>query len=223
MQSSPDDGPQVFEHQAIIEMQPSTSKTSFRSITAKRSFRLRSSNEPQVQTIPKKKPKPNTTKQSTFISPPNATRIQTNVDDFDQIINLTDETTIQGMQQPIYHAEAVFNRHDNFLNPHTFTPLHEDNACDETENNNKDSQDNVDLNKDINTDYSDLFIQQNLESLPYSDYKKHLKAHITFDIKFKKNPFGYACHVCDRLWFEKDLRRGADAHENLLKDVTVNK
>lgn len=114
------------------------------------------------------------------------------------------------------------NRPDNFLCTQTFTPLHEGNEWDERENNSNDSDDNAQLTANIDTDTSDLLIQQNLEHLPYPDYKKHLKAHIHFDMKFKKNRFGYACHVCDRLWFEKDLKKGSAAHENLLKKVIVN-
>lgn len=41
---------------------------------------------------------------------------------------------------------------------------------------------------------------------PYSQYVFHKSALKQFHKKFNNNPFGYACKVCDRLWFKKDLK-----------------
>lgn len=41
----------------------------------------------------------------------------------------------------------------------------------------------------------------------YSNYSQHALAHRDFSNKFKSNKFGFACSVCDRLWFENDLTK----------------
>ncbi|KAE9544494.1 hypothetical protein AGLY_000035 [Aphis glycines] len=42
--------------------------------------------------------------------------------------------------------------------------------------------------------------------LPYSDFRRFRRAHKYFEDKFINNPFGYPCSVCDRLWFQQDLK-----------------
>ncbi|GBP88898.1 hypothetical protein EVAR_102911_1 [Eumeta japonica] len=43
-------------------------------------------------------------------------------------------------------------------------------------------------------------------SLIYTSYIRHNGAHNLFENLFQNNPFGFACTVCDRLWFENDLK-----------------
>ncbi|KAK0071746.1 hypothetical protein PV326_000909, partial [Microctonus aethiopoides] len=56
---------------------------------------------------------------------------------------------------------------------------------------------------------------------PYSDYMNHKLAHKQFQKMFVENPFGYACSVCDRLWFKKDLKKATSAEETMLKKITA--
>lgn len=58
-------------------------------------------------------------------------------------------------------------------------------------------------------------------TLKYDDITKHKKAHENFDRNFRKNPFGYSCTVCNRLWFKNDLKKASDNYEDLLKKITV--
>lgn len=64
-------------------------------------------------------------------------------------------------------------------------------------------------------DFDDDFVP------PYSGYMNHKFAHKQFQKMFVENPFGYACSVCDRLWFEKDLKKATSAEETMLKKITV--
>lgn len=57
--------------------------------------------------------------------------------------------------------------------------------------------------------------------MKYNDIAKHAKAHENFDLKFRKNPFGYSCTVCDRLWFKNDLKKATAKYEDLLKKIVV--
>ncbi|CAG9828115.1 unnamed protein product [Diabrotica balteata] len=58
-----------------------------------------------------------------------------------------------------------------------------------------------------------------IEALPYSHYALHQKAHKYFNEKFIENRFGYGCDVCDRLWFEKDLKQVDEKNEEVLKKI----
>ncbi|XP_024085470.1 uncharacterized protein LOC106661425 isoform X2 [Cimex lectularius] len=49
-------------------------------------------------------------------------------------------------------------------------------------------------------------VQFNRSSATYSTYAKHSSAHIQFHKQFIQNEFGYACGICDRLWFKEDLK-----------------
>lgn len=40
----------------------------------------------------------------------------------------------------------------------------------------------------------------------YTLYIRHNGAHNLFENLFQNNPFGFACNVCDTLWFENDLK-----------------
>jgi hypothetical protein len=44
----------------------------------------------------------------------------------------------------------------------------------------------------------------------------HSRADAEFKKRFLDNTFGYACSVCDRLWFDKDLRSVPRESLNLL-------
>lgn len=55
----------------------------------------------------------------------------------------------------------------------------------------------------------------------YSDFKKHIKAHKEFEIKMKNNSFGHSCSVCDRLWFQSDLKNINESHKEILKTIAV--
>jgi hypothetical protein len=43
-----------------------------------------------------------------------------------------------------------------------------------------------------------------------------------FHKHFNENIFEYACNVCDRLWFEKDLKQVTDRHLDILSKEFVN-
>ncbi|KAK0085754.1 hypothetical protein PV326_005807 [Microctonus aethiopoides] len=70
-----------------------------------------------------------------------------------------------------------------------------------------------------NEEQSDL--RDSTFTLKYDDITKHKKAHESFDRKFRKNPFGYSCTVCNRLWFKNDLKKASDNYEDLLKKITA--
>ena len=40
----------------------------------------------------------------------------------------------------------------------------------------------------------------------YSTYGRHSSAHVQFRTQFIQNKFGYACKICDTLWFEGNLK-----------------
>ncbi|CAH1119807.1 unnamed protein product [Phaedon cochleariae] len=52
----------------------------------------------------------------------------------------------------------------------------------------------------------------------YSSFRTHVSAHKEFIKQFINNEFGYACDVCDRLWFKNDLRSilNIDETKNIL-------
>lgn len=45
-----------------------------------------------------------------------------------------------------------------------------------------------------------------VESWPYPDYGRLKRTHQHIKIKFFDKSFGHACSVCDRLWFQRDLK-----------------
>jgi hypothetical protein len=42
------------------------------------------------------------------------------------------------------------------------------------------------------------------------------KATDCFEMHFINNRFGYSCNVCDRLWFEQDLKQLTNNHLDIL-------
>ena len=58
------------------------------------------------------------------------------------------------------------------------------------------------------------------ETIPiYTNFKKHYKGHIHFNLFFKKNEFGHSCKVCDRLWWKNDMKQTDDKHYDILQII----
>ncbi|CAI6361504.1 unnamed protein product [Macrosiphum euphorbiae] len=53
----------------------------------------------------------------------------------------------------------------------------------------------------------------------HSDFRRFRQAHKYFEDKFINNPFGYPCSVCDRLWFQQDLKPAGNKYETILKTI----
>lgn len=49
-------------------------------------------------------------------------------------------------------------------------------------------------------------VQFNRSSASYNTYARNSSAHIQFNKQFIQNDFGYACKICNRLWFKSDLK-----------------
>ena len=47
----------------------------------------------------------------------------------------------------------------------------------------------------------------------YSNYSEHSSAHLEFKKQFFDNDFGYACDICDRLWFKNHLKTFQNSDE----------
>ena len=66
-----------------------------------------------------------------------------------------------------------------------------------------------------------LNVQLNKSAATYSTYARHCSAIVQFHKQFVRNKFSYACKVCDRLWFEGDLKNLIDEvwsfYEHLFK------
>ncbi|CAG9577151.1 unnamed protein product [Danaus chrysippus] len=56
----------------------------------------------------------------------------------------------------------------------------------------------------------------------YTLYIKHNGAHNLFENLFDNNPFGYSCTVCDRLWFENDLKSPPSPWSGILRQICPN-
>lgn len=39
--------------------------------------------------------------------------------------------------------------------------------------------------------------------------------------KFTNNPFGHVCTICDRLWFQEDLKQPVEVHQKILPNKSV--
>ena len=52
--------------------------------------------------------------------------------------------------------------------------------------------------------YSQCTIQQLIGELQY--YARHISVHVRFHKPFIQNKFGYTFKICDRLWFEGNLK-----------------
>ncbi|GBP70846.1 hypothetical protein EVAR_53510_1 [Eumeta japonica] len=57
------------------------------------------------------------------------------------------------------------------------------------------------------------------EAAKYSNYHQHANGHLDFFDIFRGNTFGHSCAVCDRLWWEKDLKDTSPMHESILKII----
>lgn len=68
-----------------------------------------------------------------------------------------------------------------------------------SENEGGDSESDESINDEDDNDANNAAVP-----LPYSDFHRFRRAHRYFEDKFINNPFGYACSVCDRLWFQQD-------------------
>lgn len=82
------------------------------------------------------------------------------------------------------------------------------------------NQELIDINMDIDS------VQETLQEiycdnpiLRYSGYDLHARAHEEFRKSFTMNDFGYACSVCDRLWFKNDLKKATQNYEEVLKTI----
>ncbi|XP_061381656.1 uncharacterized protein LOC116776497 isoform X3 [Danaus plexippus] len=56
----------------------------------------------------------------------------------------------------------------------------------------------------------------------YTLYVKHNGAHNLFENLFDNNPFGFSCTVCDRLWFENELRSPPSSCGEILRQICPN-
>jgi len=61
-------------------------------------------------------------------------------------------------------------------------------------------------NYDRSSDQEPFLRQSTIPTVVYDPVLQHAEAHRQFKEKFSENNFGYACSVCDRLWYDKDLK-----------------
>lgn len=66
-------------------------------------------------------------------------------------------------------------------------------------------------------------IQTDDSKLPYSTYRRHHKAHHFFKTKFIDNSFGHISSVCDRLWFQYNLKSACAEHEEILSLIVPDR
>ncbi|XP_044593072.1 J domain-containing protein DDB_G0295729-like [Cotesia glomerata] len=100
------------------------------------------------------------------------------------------------------------------------------NANNNNNNNNNNNGDNNNINNNniddeknnVNIRNNTRRIQDNDLRVPYSTFHRHQNAHNEFKEKFINNSFGHVCSVCDRLWFEEDLKSASVQH----KDIKYN-
>ncbi|KPU75573.1 uncharacterized protein Dana_GF26351 [Drosophila ananassae] len=110
----------------------------------------------------------------------------------------------------VLHAAQIHNQHN------------QQNVHDDHELPNRESMSDVDSDMDIGEHFDGPPIEFDNDFVPpYSGYVNHKFAHKQFQKMFVENPFGYACSVCDRLWFEKDLKKATSADETMLKKITA--
>lgn len=53
--------------------------------------------------------------------------------------------------------------------------------------------------------------------VPYSNFAAHERVRKEIEKKFSSNPFGHVCNICERLWFECDLKTVLESHHELLQ------
>ena len=76
---------------------------------------------------------------------------------------------------------------------------------------------NLEMLTNIDTDESSN------EQFPYKSFTLHKRAHKEFIYSFIQNRFGYDCMVCDRLWFEGDLKKVDEKNLEILRQIPVKK
>ncbi|CAH2100599.1 unnamed protein product [Euphydryas editha] len=79
---------------------------------------------------------------------------------------------------------------------------------------------NIESNNPSENNEEQSVLRDSTLTLKYDDIIEHKKAHKNFDQIFRKNPFGYSCTVCNRLWFKNDLKKASKNYEDLLKKIT---
>lgn len=52
---------------------------------------------------------------------------------------------------------------------------------------------------------------------PFSEIDNHKKALLHWKKNFTDNNFGFACNICDRLWYEKDLKKLCGQYTDILQ------
>lgn len=87
------------------------------------------------------------------------------------------------------------------------------------------------LNSEMNSQVDEVDSQNNAKStvkftvfdrnnsIDRKFYEKYKKAYNLFENKFLNNQFGKVCSVCDRLWFENDLKSPNEKHEEPLEKI----
>lgn len=53
----------------------------------------------------------------------------------------------------------------------------------------------------------------------YSNHHKHSRSHLDFNKDFTYNSFGHSCVICDRLWWQRDLKMSTSKHDSILKTI----
>lgn len=62
------------------------------------------------------------------------------------------------------------------------------------------------LPRDAQNNIENMCSQHNLSVQTYSSFQQNSSAHREFQKDFLQNDFGHVCHICDNLWFKKDLK-----------------
>ncbi|CAF4915843.1 unnamed protein product [Pieris macdunnoughi] len=78
------------------------------------------------------------------------------------------------------------------------------------------------LEQFINTSIDEQIDMDIDTSLPYSNFPRLKRAHQEFKKKFLDIPFAYPCSVCNRLWFQDDLKSPSPEHIEILTQIIPN-
>lgn len=194
--SSPDMGPTIIQHEAVIETVPSM--PSNRKRKAEESIKVSSKYNRQLNRLEQR---------------------STEVDNFDEIRQLPS----QSIQSPYLSNDEIQQVLNQQIENRDFNEsiqpqnLHDGDDGEYAESVIEDEQ--IDNEDDFNLD--EILLAEDNSSHPYSGYRLHQSAHKLFQKMFVENDFGHVCNVCDRLWFLNDLKTGRLEDENLLKQITV--
>ncbi|XP_024944496.1 uncharacterized protein LOC112494916 [Cephus cinctus] len=66
---------------------------------------------------------------------------------------------------------------------------------------------------------NDISAIPDLSIQSYTNYYKHAQGHLHFYKIFTKNTFGISCAVCDRLWWNNDLKTTSEIHNDILEKI----